>query len=51
MATRDELTAIRPGAALRLRGDEFVVERCGHFEDQAGGFRPAMHPTASPTAG
>ena len=38
MATWDELTAIRPGAALRLRGDEFVVERCGRFEDSAGGW-------------
>ena len=38
MATWDELTAIRPGAALRLRGDEFVVERCGRFEDPDGGW-------------
>ena len=38
MATWDELTAIRPGAALRLRGDEFVVERCGRFEDRDGGW-------------
>ena len=38
MATWDELTALRPGAALRLRGDEFVVERCGRFEDRHGGW-------------
>ena len=38
MATWDELTAVRPGAALRLRGDEFVVERCGRFEDPDGGW-------------
>jgi hypothetical protein len=38
LATWDELTAIRPGVALRLRGDEFVVERCGRFEDASGGW-------------
>ena len=27
MATRDELTALRPGAALRVMGDEFLIER------------------------
>jgi len=33
LATWDELTAVRPGAALRLRGDEFVVERTICFEE------------------
>ena len=32
MATWDELTALRPGAALRYLGDEFVIERCIRFE-------------------
>jgi hypothetical protein len=27
MATRDELTALRPGAAVRVMGDEFMIER------------------------
>src|SRR5918997_1652664 len=34
MATWDELTALRPGAALRHRGEEFVIERCIRFEER-----------------
>ena len=33
MATWDELTALRPGAALRYDGEEFVIERCTRFEE------------------
>ena len=32
MATRDELTALRPGAAVRVMGDEFLIERTIRFE-------------------
>jgi len=32
MAGWDELTAVRPGATLRLLGEEFVIERCICFE-------------------
>jgi hypothetical protein len=38
VASRDELIAVRPGAALRLRGDEFVVERCIRFDEPGGGW-------------
>ena len=34
MATWDELTALRPGVTLRYDGEEFVVERCIHFEER-----------------
>jgi len=33
MATWDELTALRPGAALRYQDEEFVVERTIRFEE------------------
>ena len=33
MATWDELTALRPGVALRYDGEEFVVERCTRFKE------------------
>ena len=37
MATRDDLAALRPGAAVRVMGDEFMVERTIRFE-QADGY-------------
>ena len=37
MATRHELAALRPGAAVRIEGDEFLVERTIRF-DQADGY-------------
>ena len=33
MATWDELTALRPGAALRYEDEEFVIERTIRFEE------------------
>ena len=33
MATWDELTALRPGVALRYDGEEFVIERTIRFEE------------------
>ena len=33
MATWDELTALRPGAALRYQDEEFVIERTIRFEE------------------
>jgi hypothetical protein len=33
MATWDELTALRPGSALRYQGQEFVIERTIRFEE------------------
>ena len=33
MATWDELTAVRPGVALRYDGEEFVIERTIRFEE------------------
>ncbi len=33
MATWDELTALRPGAALRYEDEEFVIERTVRFEE------------------
>ena len=33
MATWDELTALRPGVAVRYDGVEFVIERCTRFEE------------------
>jgi hypothetical protein len=38
VASRDELIAVRPGSALRVRGDEFVVERCIRFDEPGGGW-------------
>ena len=35
MATWDELSALRPGAAVRVRGEEFLIERTIRF-DQDG---------------
>jgi hypothetical protein len=34
MATWDELTALRPGLALRYDGEEFVIERTIRFEER-----------------
>ena len=34
MASWDELTALRPGAALRHHGEEFVVERTIRFDER-----------------
>jgi len=34
MATWEELTALRPGVALRYEGEEFVIERCIRFEER-----------------
>ena len=36
MATRDELTALRPGAAVRVMDDEFLIERTVRCEQDAG---------------
>ena len=36
MATRDELTALRPGAAVRVMGDEFLIERTVRCEQDGG---------------
>ena len=36
MATWDELTALRPGAALRVRGEEFLIERTIRFDEDGG---------------
>ena len=36
MATRDELTALRPGAAVRVLGDEFLIERTVRCEQDGG---------------
>ena len=36
MATRDELTALRPGAAVRVMGDEFLIERTVRCEQDDG---------------
>ena len=33
MASWEELTALRPGAALRYEGEEFVIERTIRFEE------------------
>jgi hypothetical protein len=33
MASWDELTALRPGAALRYEGEEFLIERTIRFEE------------------
>ena len=33
MAAWDELTALRPGAALRYQDEEFVIERTIRFEE------------------
>ncbi len=33
MATWDELTALRPGAAVRVEGEEFLIERTIRFEE------------------
>jgi hypothetical protein len=37
MATREELTVLRPGAAVRIGGDDFLIERTMRFE-QADGY-------------
>ena len=36
MASRDELTALRPGAAVRVMGDEFLIERTIRCEQHDG---------------
>ena len=36
MATRDELTALRPGAALRVMGDDYLIERTVRCEQDDG---------------
>ena len=36
MASRDELTALRPGAALRVMGDEFLIERTVRCDQDDG---------------
>ena len=36
MATRDELTALRPGSAVRVMGDEFLIERTVRCEQDDG---------------
>ena len=36
MASRDELTALRPGAAVRVMGDEFLIERTVRCEQDGG---------------
>jgi hypothetical protein len=34
MASRDELAALRPGAAVRVEGEDFVIERTTRFEEE-----------------
>jgi hypothetical protein len=36
MATRDELTALRPGAALRVMGDGYLIERTVRCQQDDG---------------
>jgi len=36
MATRQELAALRPGAAVRVGGEEFLIERTVRFEEGEG---------------
>jgi hypothetical protein len=50
MATRHELAALRPGAAVRIEGDDFMVERTFRF-DQADGYAWWEHRLSSAGTG
>ena len=50
MATRDELAALRPGASVRVEGDEYLVERTIRFE-QADGYSWWEHRLSSDGTG
>ena len=36
MATREELTVLRPGAAVRVEGEDFLIERTIRFDEGDG---------------
>jgi hypothetical protein len=50
MATREELAALRPGAAVRVEGDGYMVERTIRFE-QADGYSWWEHRLSSDGTG
>jgi hypothetical protein len=50
MATRDELAALRPGAAVRVSGDDFLIERTTRF-DEADGDGWLEHRASSDSSG